>query len=97
MVGRLLKRSPRDKPMCTEDRICRFYEAKLAAIAAPDRRYYLNSSPTLTDRAAYAARQAQLEDVRSGFYAELAAFRKDGDVWLGRCRSLARKRAPLRF
>jgi len=53
----------------TEEQICRRYEAALAAIAAVDRRYYVNPSPSLADRADYAARQTQLENTRSMLYA----------------------------
>ncbi len=69
--------------MENENKICAGYEAELAALAALDRRYYLNRSPTLADRAAYAARQAQLDKARSRFYSELTEFRH-----LRRCRSV---------
>lgn len=36
--------------MDTEDQICRRYEAAFAAIAALDRRYYLNRAASLTER-----------------------------------------------
>lgn len=58
--------------METEDLICARYEAELAVIAVLDRLCYLNPCPTRSDRAAYAARQDQLGDIRSRFYAELA-------------------------
>lgn len=61
--------------MQTEHQICAQFEAELAAIAALDRRYYLNPSPTISERAAYAARQVQLESMRSRFYKELDALR----------------------
>jgi hypothetical protein len=62
--------------METEDQLCYRYEKQLAAIAALDRLYYLNPSPTLAERAEYAARQYQLENVRSRYYAELRALRE---------------------
>jgi hypothetical protein len=55
----------------TEDQICRRFETELAAIAVLDRRYYSNLSPSVAERAVYAARQLQLERTRSRFYAEL--------------------------
>lgn len=58
--------------METEAEICRRYEAELSAIAALDRCYYLAPCPTRSDRADYAARQNQLQGIRSRFYAELA-------------------------
>lgn len=77
--------------METEDQICRRFEAELAAIAVLDRRYYLNPSPTLAERAEYAARQFQLENVRSRFYAELGALRE-----FRRCRLFARRLRRVR-
>jgi hypothetical protein len=58
-----------------KEQICTRYAGELSAIAALDRRYYLNPSPTLADRYEYAARQLQLEKTRSMFYSELNAFR----------------------
>lgn len=77
--------------METEDQICRRYEAELAAIAALDRSYYSNPSPTVAERAHHAARQVQLENTRSRFYAELASFREYGLHQFRRCRFLIRK------
>lgn len=74
-----------------EDQICRHYEAELAAIAALDRRYYLNRYPSRADRCDYAARQVQWENVRSRFYAELTAFRRHGPYSSRRCRSIIRR------
>ena len=51
------------------------YEAELAAIAALDRDYYLNATPTPAERADYVRRQAHLEQVRAQFYAELSTVR----------------------
>lgn len=62
--------------MESEDEIYKRYEAELAAIAALDRRYYVNPSPTAADRRAYAARQLLLQEARSRFYAELDAYRE---------------------
>lgn len=59
--------------METEAQICRRYEAELASIAALDHHYYLNPCPTRSDRADYAARQDQLQSIRSRFYGELAS------------------------
>lgn len=61
--------------MASENQIFERFAAELAQIAALDRRYYSNSYPTALDRAAYAARQDQLEYTRSRFYAELRALR----------------------
>ena len=72
--------------METEDQICRRFEAELAAIAILDHRYYLNRSPTIDERAEYAARQLQLESVRSRYYAELSVLRE-----FRPCRLLARR------
>jgi hypothetical protein len=44
----------------TEDQICRLFEAGLAAIPALDGRYYSNPSPTVAERADYAARRFNL-------------------------------------
>jgi len=40
--------------MKREEEICKRYADELAAIAALDRRYYLNPSPALADRKDYA-------------------------------------------
>jgi hypothetical protein len=77
--------------METEDQICRRFEAELAAIAALDRRYYTDPSPTVAERADYAARQVQLESTRSRFYAELGSFRDSSSRQPRRCRFLARR------
>lgn len=77
--------------MKREEEICKRYADELAAIAALDRRYYLNPSPALADRKDYAARQAQLEHTRFRFYAELAAFRQQDLRELRRCRSVIRR------
>jgi hypothetical protein len=82
--------------MRDENQICQLYEPYLAAIAALDRRYYLNPAPTLADRAAYAARQTELEKLRARLYAELARSRNSRVFRIGRCRSIIRRRAPSR-
>ena len=82
--------------METEEQICRRYEAQLTAIAALDRRYYVNPAPSLADRADYAARQTQLENTRSMLYAELNAFRPNSLRHPSRCRSIIRFQRPLR-
>jgi len=51
------------------------YEAELAAIAARDRDYYVNATPTPADRAGYFQRQDHLEQIRARFYAELSRVR----------------------
>jgi hypothetical protein len=60
----------------TEDRICKRYEADFAVIAVLDRRYYLTPSASVDARRDYAARQAQLEEMRLRLYAELALCRE---------------------
>jgi transposase InsO family protein len=80
----------------TEDQICGRFEAELAAIAALDRRYYANASPSAAERADYAARQVQLESTRSRFYGELGSFREYSSRQLRRCRFLARSPRPRR-
>jgi hypothetical protein len=77
--------------MENEGEICRRYEAELAAIAALDRRYYVNPSPSLADRAHYATRQSQLENTRSMLYAELNAFRQNSLSLPSRCRSVIQR------
>jgi hypothetical protein len=52
------------------------YAAKLEAIAALDRAYYANSSPSLFERAEYHQRQAVLERMRLRLYAELDRVRQ---------------------
>lgn len=55
------------------------YEAELAAIAALDRAYYLNATPTSAERAEYSMRQDHLEQQRARFYDRLStAQRSDG-------------------
>jgi hypothetical protein len=73
------------KRMSTEDRICKRYEGELAAIAALDRRHYLNPCPSTDERRNFAARQARLEALRTRLYAELDDIRR-----FRRCRSFMR-------
>lgn len=80
-----------------EDQSSIRYEAELAAIARLDRAYYLNPCPSRTERSNYAARQVQLEKLRSRFYAELAASRQHGPNRLCRCRSIIRSCRPEGF
>lgn len=75
--------------MATEDEILERFEAELAGIATIDRRYYLNPSTTPLDRAAYAVRQAHLEEIRSRFYAELSALKQSRQF--RHCRSVIRQ------
>jgi hypothetical protein len=56
--------------------IFRRYAAKLQAIAAWDREYYSNPSPSLLERAEYHQRKAVLERVRLHLYAELGRVRE---------------------
>lgn len=58
-----------------EAEVYKRYEAEMAAIAALDQAYYVNTTPTPAERADYIKRQAQLEQVRSRFYAELRTVR----------------------
>jgi len=58
-----------------EAETCKRYEAELAAIAALDRAYYLNATPTPAERGSYVRRQAHLEEIRARFYAELSTVR----------------------
>jgi hypothetical protein len=46
------------------------YVAELDEIARLDRRFYLNSAPTRSDRASYALRQEHLSEIRNRFSAE---------------------------
>jgi hypothetical protein len=57
--------------MSTQDAICNLYEPQFAAIAALDRAYYTSKMPTAEDRAAYFARQEELEGMRGRLYQEL--------------------------
>ena len=77
--------------METEEEICRRYEAEFTAIAALDRRYYLTPSASLAERRDYAARQAQLEEMRSRLYAKLASCRQSGTRQFRRCRCSIRR------
>jgi hypothetical protein len=81
----------------TERQICERFEAELATIAAIDRRYYSNPSPTVIERADYAVRQLHLESARSRFYAELESSWEYSLRQFRRCRFLAgrsRRRRP---
>lgn len=61
--------------------ISRRYARKLEAIAALDRAYYANPSPSLIERADYYQRQAVLERMRLRLYAELDRVRqRTGDL-----------------
>jgi hypothetical protein len=78
--------------METEEQICIRYEAHLAAIAALDRHYYRIPCPTLAERREYAARQVQLEELRSQFYVEFQICHQASlTAFHCRCRSLNRK------
>ena len=77
--------------METEDQLSARYQAELAAIAALDRRYYLTPSASIEERRAYAARQSQLEEMRTRFYAEIAVYRQRKVVYFRRCRSFIHK------
>jgi hypothetical protein len=78
--------------METEAQICRQYEAELARIAALDNAYYRTPCPSLAERRDYAARQAQLEEVRSRLYRELDSLRRSASVPSHRRCRLVRRR-----
>lgn len=83
--------------METENQICRRYEVAFAAIAALDRRYYLTPSASLAERREYAARQVQLQEMRSRLYAELAICRQRDVRQYRHCRCMTRlSRRPSR-
>ena len=58
------------------DAIFKRYAAKLETIAALDRAYFVNSSPSLAERTRYYKRQAVLERIRLRLYAELNGVRQ---------------------
>lgn len=58
--------------MKQETDILRRYSAELEEIARADRRYYLNKTPSRSDRASYAMRQEYLASVRTHFKAEIS-------------------------
>jgi hypothetical protein len=65
-----------DRPQPESAAIFRRYAAKLEAIAALDRAYFVTKSPSLAERAAYHQRQAVLERTRLRLYAELDRVRE---------------------
>jgi hypothetical protein len=70
---------PRVGTNCTQPEsaaIFRRYAARLEAIAALDRAYYANPSPSLLERAEYHQRKAVLERTRLRLYAELGRVRE---------------------
>ena len=71
--------------MNAEQRICKRYEMEMAAIAAADRRYYLNSFPSRAERCDYATRRALLEELRVRLYEDLMDIRR-----FQRCRTFMR-------
>ena len=78
--------------METEHQLCVRFEAELASIAALDRVYYLNPCPTLDGRRNYAARQIQLEEIRSKFYLEFGICHQvPVSPFHSRCRSIFRR------
>ena len=77
--------------METEDQILKRYEAIFATIAALDRRYYLNRCASLAERRDYAARQVELEEMRSKLYSELASVRQSGPRERHHCRNFFRR------
>ena len=78
--------------METEDQICRRYVAELERIAALDHVYYRSLCPTLAQRRDYAARQTQLEEVRSRLYLELDILHRSALIpFHRRCRSVVRR------
>jgi hypothetical protein len=76
--------------MEAKDQICKRYEAAFTAIAALDRRYYLNPCASVVERRDYAMRQAQLQEIRSRLYAELHCVNNLACGPSRRCRSLVR-------
>ena len=82
--------------METDDELCAKFEAELASIAALDQLYYTNPSPTLAERREYAAREVQLEEMRSRFYEEFRSCRQVAvSHFRRRCRSIIRRLRPL--
>jgi hypothetical protein len=78
--------------METEAQICRRYEAELARIAALDNVYYRSPCPSLAERRDYAARQAQIEEIRSRLYLELDMLQRGAIIpFHRRCRSVIRR------
>ena len=75
--------------METDNSILRRYELELAAIAALDHGYYLLPSACLEERRNYAARQLQLEEIRSRLYLDLANRRQRLGERCRRLRSLS--------
>ena len=71
-----------------EEQIVQRYEPQLAAIAALDRAYYLNPSPSIAERSEYASRQEQLEIVRLHLYAEFESLHER--LFFRRCRCFIR-------
>lgn len=71
-----------------EGQIVQRYEPQLEAIAALDRAYDLNPSPTIAERSEYASRQEQLETVRLRLYAEFASLHER--LIFRRCRCFIR-------
>jgi len=72
-----------------EDLIYVRYSRELAAIAALDRKYYVDPCPSPADRRDYAARQEQLETLRTRLYTDLAALRACREF--RPCRSVIRR------
>ena len=60
-----------------ETEICARFEVELALIAALDRDYNLNPTPTSAERANYYKRQEKLEQIRAQFYADLDRLRSE--------------------
>lgn len=78
--------------METEHQLCQRYESELASIAALDHLYYKDPSPSLSERRGYAARQVQLEEIRSRFYAEFQICHQASlNAFQRRCRSFIRR------
>lgn len=67
---------PADSDTAESATIFRRYAAKLEAIAALDRAYYVCPSPSLLERAEYHQRKAVLERMRLRLYAELGRVRE---------------------
>ena len=78
--------------METDDQLCAKFEAE--SIAALDQLYYA-PNPTSAERREYAARQIQLEGMRSRFYEEFRSCRQVAvSPFLRRCRFISRRSHP---
>ncbi len=56
------------------------YAAELDEIARLDRRFYLNNSPSRSERASYALRQEHLNEIRNRFSPELGLIQDERNI-----------------